>query len=560
MKLKKLPRVIPFKISVGMLLLALSSAPALAAPSSFTLSGSISGANGYAVLLVQRDGTTRSVNLNRSGAFAFRNLKLSQLTGASLQLVDSDGRYGGPVVLATKGSSASISFSGKAQRSSDFNLGRITLRSGYATLKRNQLKSLVYTKPRIPAPGGKPAGAGELGLVANSQLCSNSTGITVCGNVAPLAANDNPGSDPDNDGIPSAFDADDDGDLILDASDPDSAGTDTPYTGLNFDFRRTLNAHVRSGLSDEVIDGVIGGENVFALTFFISIPSNSPINGGYIECDDALTYCRRNTPLGFYGGLMESSDEFRNKPWSDLLTPQGYPRMEQLNLTGGTAIVASIQPRVGRAVFRPGDTYRLNLTSGSRVVSTRSLALAPYFVSVPAMKEYNAGFGAVAVDYGSLTENSGSIPGLFGNPIVLSGAGTLTLTFWRPQRQALRSDESGFYDWGNLNYGVIIDQAQATCAGYYSGLPSDLVEDPNALAPGGSPFANQGAKLSPLRDQQLDRLADSANTFTFTVDLKACATRAGLGSGEYSVSLRAAGEPVTGGESAAVQAFRVQIP
>lgn len=532
----------------------------MAAPSSYTLSGSIPGANGYAILLVLKNGTTRSVSLKQSGAFSFKNLKLAQLKGASLQLIDSNGRYAGPIVLATKGSSASITFSGKSQSSSSLNLGRITLRSGYASVKKNQVKSSVYNVPRIPAAGGKPSGAGELGLVASSVPGSAAAGTALSSGAIPLADEENPGADPDNDGIPSAFDADDDGDLILDASDSDSAGTDTPYTGLNFDFRRTLNSHVRAGLSDEVIDAVIGGENVFALTFFLSLPPGSTTDGGYVECDDSLTYCRRNNPLGFYGGISESTDEFRNKPWSELLNSQGYPRMEKVLLSGFSAIVASIQPRVGRSVFRPGDVYRLNLTSGSRVVSTRSLALAPYFVSVPAMKEYDAGFGTVPVDYASVDESSGSIPGLHGNPIVLSGTGTLTLTFWRPQRQALRSDESGYYDWGNLNYGLVFDQAQATCAGFYSGLPSDLVEDPNALGPGGTPFANQGAKLSPLRDQQLDRAANAANTFTFTVDLKSCATRAGLAAGEYSISLRAAGETVTGGESSAVQSIRVQIP
>ena len=542
------------------LLLAAGAVPAVAAPPSYTLSGSVPGANGYAILLVLKNGTTRSVALKQSGAFSFKKVTLAQLKGASLQLIDSDGRYAGPVVLATKGNSASITFSGKSQSSVSINLGRITLRPGYASVKKNLLKSSVYNVPRIPATGGKPAGAGELGLVSSPVLCGTA-GVSVCSSgVAPLADEESPGADTDNDGIPSAFDADDDGDLILDASDPDSAGTDTPLTGLNFDLRRTLNSHVRTGLSDEAIDAVIGGENVFSLTFFISLPQGSTTDGGYVECDDSLTYCRRNNPVGFYGGVSESTDEFRNKPWSELLNSQGYPRMEKVVLSGFSAIVASIQPRVGRSVFRPGDAYRLNLTSGSRVVSTRSLALAPYFVSVPAMKEYDAGFGNVPVDYASVNESSGSIPGLFGNPIVLSGTGTLTLTFWRPQRQALRSDESGYYDWGSLNYGLVFDQAQATCAGFYSGLPSDLVEDPNPLGTGGSPFANQGAKLSPLRDQQLDRAANVANTFTFTVDLKSCATRAGLSAGEYSISLRAAGEPVTGGEIAAVQSIRVQIP
>jgi len=533
---------------------------ALAAPRSYTLSGTIPGAAGYAVMLVQKSGTTKSVTLKSSGAFSFKNLKLTDLKDASLQLIDANGRYGGPIVLATKGRFASTTFSGKATKASDFSLGRLVLRSGYASVKQNQLSKTVYATPRVPAVGGKPSGAGELGLVAKSRS-SRGSGAEVNSAGAIILNDSNPGSDPDSDGIPSAFDADDDGDLILDSSDKDSAGTDVPMTGLFFDFRRTLNAHVRSGLTDEVIDAVVAGENVFSLTFFISLSNRqSNITGGYVECDDSLTYCRRNNPLAFHGGVSESGAEFRNKPWKDLLTSSGYPRMEKINLGGFAAIVASIQPRVGRSVFRPGDVYRINLTAGNSVASTRSFSLAPYFVSVPALKEYDAGFGTVAVDYGSLTESSGSIPGLWGNPIVLSSAGTLTLTFWRPQRQALRSDETGFYDWGNLNYGVIFGDAQASCAGLYSNVPSDLEEDPDGLGTGNSPFPSQGAKLSPLRDKRLDRTANANNTITFTVNLKQCATRAGLSAGEHSINLRAAGETVTGGESSAAQMIRVQIP
>jgi hypothetical protein len=332
-------------------------------------------------------------------------------------------------------------------------------------------------------------------------------------------------------------------------------------TGLVFDFRKTLNAHVRSGLSDDAIDAVIGGENVFSLTFFFSLSSQQEsVDGGHVICDDSLVYCRRNNPTAFYGGVSESTDLFRNRPWSELLTSDGYPRMERISVGGRPAIVASIQPRVGRSQFRPGDVYQVNLTSGTTLVSSRSLALAPYFVSIPALKEYNAGSGTVSVDYGAVTADSGSIPGIQGNPIVISAEGDLTLTFWRPQRQAIRSTESGYYDWGNLNYGVVIDQAQATCAGLYSQVSSELVESPDGLGTGGSPLAQQGAKLSPLRDQQGDRAANVANVLTFTVNLKECATRAGLGAGTYNITLRAAGEPVTGGEVSATQSLSVQIP
>lgn len=529
-----------------------SSTPALAAPKTYNLNGRLSGKAGFVVMLVEQGGRTRSVTLKQAGTFSFKKLALKTLRNASLQLIDKNGRYAGPVVLGTKGAKASIRFSGKAPNGAAFELGKLTFRSGYATLRKNQLLKSVYLTPTIPTTNGKPSGAGELGLVAAAAASS----------VAIRAAGDGPGADPDRDGVPNAFDVDDDGDLVLDAGDPDSAGAEIPYTGLNFRFFDTRNAHVGAGLSDEIIDAIVAGENIFSLTFFIALaPEQSNIDGGHVVCDDALTYCRRNNPLGFYGGVVESSPSFRNRPWADLLTSDGYPRMEKINLSGGSAIVASIQPRVGRTVFRPGDVYQVNLTQGSTVRQTRSLALSPYFVSIPALQRYNTAptdpeNPDVTVDYA----NASAIPGnSSGNPIILSNDGFLRVRFWRPQRQAIRSDETGYYDWGNLNYGIILEQAQATCAGLYSDLEG-VTEAPNSLGTGGSPFANQGAKLSPLVDNIGDRAADINNTIAFTVDLKTCLARAGLSPGTYDIPLRAAGAPVTGGEIAAVQSFVVQIP
>ncbi len=523
---------------------------ATAATTSYNMSGKVVGGAGYSVLLVFKDGATKSIKLGNSGNFSFRKLKLNKMKGASLQLVDSNGRYAGAVVLGKKGSKVSTTFSGKINNAAGYTLGKIILNSGYATVKTKPNASVI-TRPNIPAVNGRPIGAGEYGLVQT---------VSAGAIRARATSESNPGADDDLDGIPNAFDVDDDGDLILDASDEDSHGLDIPYTNLVFDFRRTLNAHVRDGLTDDVIDDVVSSENTFSLTFFFSLPPESQVDGGYVVCDDALVYCRKDDPLGYYGGISESNDDFKNHPWNELLTSDGYPRMESINLSFGRAIVASIQPRVSGSQFRPGDVYQVRLTQGDAVASTRSLALAPYFVSIPAMKEYDAGFGTVQVDYDSVTPDSGSIPGMQGNPIVLSNSGLLTISFWRPQRAALRSDESGFYDWGNLNYGLVLDQAQATCGGLYSAVSGDLVEDSTPLGTGDSPFANQGANLSPLRDQQGDRAADAENTVSFTVDVKTCATRAGLGAGTYNFSLRAAGEEVTGGQVSAVQSISIQVP
>jgi hypothetical protein len=530
------------------------SEPATAAAKKYTVSGKVNAGNGYTVMLVQKNGVTKSAALSSSGNFSFRNRTLSQLRAASLQLIDPNGRYAGPVVLGKKGSKVSVTFSGKAAGSSDYVLGKINLKSGYASVK-NTLKKEVFSAPKVRATSGKPVGAGEFGLVEAPAP-----------RVHPVraAASDDapPGADADLDGIPDVFDADDDGDLVLDGSDPDSAGLDIPYSTLNLDLRRALNSHVRAGLSDSAIEAVIGGENMFNLIFFFSLPSGSTVDGGFMKCDDALTYCRKNTPLAYSGGVSESSSEFRDHPWSELLNSDGFPRLEKLTINGSfDAVVAAIQPRVPRTEFRPGDVYQVALTTGSEVTQLRSLALSPHFVSVPAVKEYDAGFGTVQVDYNAIDAVSGSIPGVSdGAPIVLDSDGILTVTFWRPQREALRSDETGYYDWGNLHYGMIVEGAQATCAGYYSSVSDELTADSSPLGDGDSPLSSAGANLYPYTDSRGDRAADSGNTLTFTVNLKDCRTRGGLSAGLHRVDLTAAGEQLTGGFNSATLAFHVQIP
>lgn len=536
----------------------LSTAPdASAAPAKYKLTGKVKDGAGYRLLLIQKNGNTKEVTLGSSGAFSFKNLSKSQLKSASMQLVGPDGAYFGPVVLGGKSNKVSVAFSADTSTPAALSLGQVQIKDGFAKVKNFPNKKFV-SKANVTAVAFKPEGAGNLGLAAPGSTSA----LTL--KLPKVAAEEleNPGLDPDRDGLPSVVDADDDGDGILDAVDSDSEGLDVPMTSLNLDFRRSINSHVRSGLSDEIIDAVIGGENAFSLSLFFSQPQGSTVDGGYVVCPDSLVYCRQNTPTAFYGGVSESTTEFRNKLWTELLNADGYPRMENLTIGGSfQAIVASIQPRVGRDQFRPGDILRAVLTSGSTVVSSKTLAVAPYFVSVPAIKEYNAGFGTVQVDYASVNAESGSIPGVSeGDPIVLSGTGDLTVNFWRPQRTSIRSDESGYLDIGGLKYGLVIGSAQATCAGLYTNVSSELVEDTDALGTGGSPFANQGANLDPYTDSIADRPADVANLLSFTVNLKDCLARAGLSAGTYGIALEASGPDVTGGRITAAQGFYVQIP
>jgi hypothetical protein len=187
-------------------------------------------------------------------------------------------------------------------------------------------------------------------------------------------------------------------------------------------------------------------------------------------------------------------------------------------------------------------------------------ALPPYFISVPALKQYVANGTTTVVDYSAVSPTGGSIPGTSSSdPIVLGADGLISFQFWRPQREPLGS-ESGYIDYGGLNYGVIIENAQATCGGFYSALSSELTEDTTPLGTNNSPLSNQGANLNPLVDSAIDRATSSSNLLSFTVDLKSCLARSGGAAGTHMVTLSSAGASLTGGRNTANQFMYVTIP
>ena len=129
-----------------------------------------------------------------------------------------------------------MTFSSKTPKTSAMKLDRLTLQSAYATPRKNQLPSNLIAKPRISARSGKPISAGELGLIAASAKASERFAIA--------ASQNQPGADSDQDGVLDACDADDDGDLLLDASAVDSRGADIPMTGLIFNHNSSLDAQL----------------------------------------------------------------------------------------------------------------------------------------------------------------------------------------------------------------------------------------------------------------------------------------------------------------------------
>lgn len=220
-----------------------------------TVTVTIKGGKGLTVLLVS--GTGRTLASKKITKPTQKNLKLkttnvSTTTGMNLQLIGADGEYFGPVVLGWKGSKSTsakkVYTRLKSTNASKISLGTITVKTvgatkkqGYAVATKQVGLADKTARAAVKATRGKPNGVGTYGKssVSAKSVKSNSVGDVSSLNVpqapdpvqpGPVApqpstpastptADDTLGGDKDDDGIPNAFDVDDDGDGILDAAD-----------------------------------------------------------------------------------------------------------------------------------------------------------------------------------------------------------------------------------------------------------------------------------------------------------------------------------------------------
>jgi hypothetical protein len=527
-----------------------------------TVRGTLVGGKGARVMALAGDGSSVTSRVGAGGRFALR-LSPSQARSARLQIVTAKGAYGGPVVLRRAGTKGFVALGG-----SSVDLGRVLVRGGYAQLAR-PLRP-VATDPRgmvtVDAKG-RPVGAGRLGLVrtGSARVTSLSPAASILAAGGQGGQGGGPeqprGSDTDRDGVPNAFDADDDGDLVIDAVDPDSAASNRGlFSTLFLRAHEALNVNA-GGVTPAAIDAVVSGENRFTLNFFFDdgYAQGRTVTGGHVDCG-ALVYCARGTGTAMLAGGFMNPDGTPAMPggirWADLnLDGSGYPNLAAVRSSDGRASwAAGVQPRVGTTDLRPGDTYTVVLNTGGGPVELPT-ALSPYFVTTPALVSVTDAGVTTPMSY-PLTDQS---PGSSSNPVRLS-SGSIGIRFWRPQRRAIPGAEAGdFVDMGRLHYGVVLTSENGSrefgCAGLYRDLSPTLVP-----ATGGSdPFA---VALTPLVDTRGDAPPSPADQLGLTVDIAGClaANGAAAAGQAVDVTLTAAAEPRPGGMDRAALTFRVQLP
>lgn len=496
---------------VAVVATAFAAAPATAA----TVSGTLKSGKGYTIIVVQSNGKAKKLKVTSTkGTFKVTGVTLS---GASINLISSTGQYWGPVVLAGSGTKVYETIKG----SGTLALGTVTRKTGYAVAVAPKTRYQTGAAYSVKAAKGKPVGASKLGRVKVGNGTST------------LAGYNGPGKDADLDGIPGAFDIDDNGNLILD--NVDRTGRVGKRLALVRAFGPTLRATCPTpdqpqpaGCTPPTPAPSGGGGTPSAATEFklfsnFKLTGATSINANIAAITDLNPLIAAAVPTTVtlatqvIGGATATLDCLGNVYCaSHTVGSATYPLVNfaaatftgtYLDLATGPTGDAQISPGAAPADIGAGDAF-IEMIGASSYPGTLNFV----FNTAPALVSYNVGSGVQTVTYdASGVATSGMSQAA---PISLAaGATSLTVTFWRPQREALSTETGSWTDIGGLNYRADTPNSPAgstkhSCTGAYSAATSN----------GTAVTATSDGVLDPALDAQ----ANVANTVSWTIDLATC--------------------------------------
>jgi hypothetical protein len=513
--------------AAGVLILALL-VPSLAQAKPAKITGKLS-ARGYTVIALAGSGEAKADRARR------RKFKLRPpAKRVTLQLRAPDATYAGPIVvaMATTGEEAIVGVRAGAK------LGRIEIdpASGYAELAGRLPRKYVDLERTVRTENGVPIGAGNLGRVL-------------------VGAPGGPSSDLDLDGVPAPVDVDDDGDVILDRFDRDPGATaartsqvapDVVVGGrslLNLDLPEIVNANA-PGLTEARIEAALpsfGTLILGALGIDAFGQNDPPVELDCGDPDTGLVYCRRNDSTG----KLASSPSFRppdSRPGDpfprccdrdgDGFGSLGFTPVPQLGID---AHAVSLLHGATRDEVRAGDLLIARVGDGAQAFTG---ALSYVFQTTPALVSYTDEAGNSQTISYPVTPGS---PGTKENPFIVSdgpdpdpippGASgpfpeiEVTLTFWRPQREALPEEPGEWIDVGHTVYVATRRGINTDPSSFPDGScpPSAYSEtDPNLTPTQAPDFPLWFDPVFGLEDSSDDQPASPANTFSFTLNLTRC--------------------------------------
>ena len=429
----------------------------------------------------------------------------------------SKGDYYGPVLVGWKGSKLSsatrVYTRLKTSTKTTLALGTITVISvtkqqGYAAVAKASTLADSATKSQVRAVKGKPSGVGNYGKAssaklsaygvraqapgdacspANTSICSpdgkelspptnqpgnnqpgnNQPGNNQPGNNQPGNNNNNQGApvkddellggDADDDGLPNAFDVNDDGDTKTDSADLETPAPkvtgDESGTCAAVDFKIFTNFKATQ-------PGFAGTINAYGTGAFLADATTIPKAIGN-------TMSMVFSPIATVCGSAVTKSELKGigVPYA----PADYVSLGDKCSTGDYQWTIGNGKMCGSSTFSDGYTFSLaDLPSGQDTFSMRvttaddkqyefTASAGFVFVTHPMLLGYQAGETKGTIDY------SAGRPGPDGTAvnapsISLKQADKLKLSFYRPQRLAIDGEpgfgeeKPAFYDLGGFTY------------------------------------------------------------------------------------------------------------
>jgi hypothetical protein len=508
------------RLAAGLALASVAATivPAGAGAAAAPITGKFSK-GGYTVIALAPGGTAKTA----AAKPAFRVTPPAKVV--TLHLRDMKGGYAGPVVVGGTARKAIVGLRAGAE------LGKVKVKDGYA-VARAATADLVKTLT-ARARSGKPIGAGIGGRVR--AKASGRNGL---------------GRDFDRDGLPAAFDVDDDGDLVFDNVDLASSTTRRSATtsvqglatynarwvmngGLAVSYLADASGYTRGAAGYTVNQNAAGSfaangefEKLRDLLMIHRGAIIMPLLDQPSELDcGGLTYCRPRGTGAFITRQQKFPDDFDgDSDGRGLMTavPSFAEGQDGLGLaqSADPKALFGLAPNAARAAINANNTTDTYL---ARPVSDNTIGypitLRTVYGTLPALQSWGDPARNVTINYPVPQGSEGSENNAYAIQQNANGEYVLRLTIWRPQREAIEGsgEGTGWIDLGGLTYTVVGKTAEQNRRLFKCPGTSYTTSDGNlSVTPGG------------LLDRALDKAVNRANTLTFSVNLSQCLGSSGI--------------------------------
>ncbi len=471
-----------------------------AANKAYTVKVTVKKGKNLVLLILGRSGSllASAPIKSDSQATTLKTKSVSTLAGATLQLVNGSktagkGSYFGPVLVGWKGSklakASGVYTKLKASSSRSLSLGTITVvkvtkKQGYAAVARASKLADSRAAAQALAVKGKPVGVGNYGKITMAKSSSASAQTAQTPPSGPPPSGPPPsgpppsgppsggsgatgetllGGDADKDGLPNAFDVNDDGD-----SKTDSADSVTPapkVTGDESGSCSTVDFKIFTNFK-ATQPGFAGTINAYGTGPFEATKDSS------IPKAITDTMSMVFSPISSVCGSAVTKTELKGVGVS--YAPSDFVELAAACNTGDYQWTIGNGKICGNQAFTSGhaftgadlptgqDTFVMRVTTADGKLYEFTSSPGFVFVTHPMVVRYIAGTVAGTIDYAASTP--GPDGAQVNSPsISLAQADTLELELFRPQRLAIDGETGSFYDLGGFKYTPDLPNGAGKC-------------------------------------------------------------------------------------------------